>query len=366
MRSQNIGYLPKIDHLRFVAALLVFVFHLFHHQYGSWKPFPELAAYALITEGHTGVTLFFVLSGFLFMCIGLNAETIKYTEFIKNRFLRIFPLYLLFFFVAISIGRDDFLPTDIFYLFFSNLGKSPTSDFFITGAAWTISIEFTFYLVFPFLAKFVKVEGALYLLRLLLLVWLIKVAAYVVSPKSTFMFYSTLIGRFDQFLIGMLAAVAWNQHATWLKKYGGVFLGVAIALLVAALFWQAKKASFFSYPQVPKATVWIYWGTLEATLWALVVVGYLALQTAFPKLINSALIKFGECSYSFYLWHGLVIYLITYQYGAWAPTDSFKINLLANFCLMFPIAMAVSALSYYTIEKPFLALRGDYVHKSAA
>ena len=106
MKNHNLEYIPALDHLRFLAASLVFVFHAYHQTVGGWKASPELYAWGFITEGHTGVSLFFVLSGFVFMTIGLQGE-IRYAAFLKNRLLRIFPLFLLFFVIAISIGRDQ-------------------------------------------------------------------------------------------------------------------------------------------------------------------------------------------------------------------------------------------------------------------
>ena len=178
MKSSNLPYIPALDHLRLLAALLVLVFHTFHTYFGQWQPAPYAAVLGLVTEGHTGVALFFVLSGFLFMTIALQAEHIAYGAFMRNRLLRIFPLFLFFFFVAISLQRDTFRAPDALYVLFSNIGKPPTSEHFITGAAWTISVEFTFYLVFPFLARFVRAEGAAYLLRLLLLMAVVKWAAW--------------------------------------------------------------------------------------------------------------------------------------------------------------------------------------------
>ncbi len=110
MKSENISYNPRIDQIRWLAATLVFLFH-FNLEYrdlggtglnSNWL--------GLIKEGHTGVGLFFTLSGFLFMLIALNTQHIIYSEFIRNRFLRIFPLFFTIFLVATSIGRDHFLP----------------------------------------------------------------------------------------------------------------------------------------------------------------------------------------------------------------------------------------------------------------
>ncbi|WP_020586241.1 acyltransferase family protein [Desulfobacter curvatus] len=166
MLSKNISYIPRLDHLRFLAASMIFAFHIFHDFFGNWKPHPQLAGFGLITEGHTGIALFFVLSGFMFMTISYKGGNIQYGKFMHNRFLRIFPLFLFIFFLSISVGRDQFRAADVIYIFFSNLGTAPTSSTFITGAAWTISLEFTFYMVFPFLAKFTRNQGPGYLIRL--------------------------------------------------------------------------------------------------------------------------------------------------------------------------------------------------------
>src|SRR5206468_9108497 len=138
---------------------------------------------ALITEGHTGVGLFFTLSGFLFMQIALHQKTIVYGDFLRNRVLRIFPLFFTIFLVATSIGRDNFQPQDLLYLFATNLGHAPTSGTVVTGAAWTISLEFLFYLVFPFLARFALERGPRYLAGLLVLMVFFKLAAYTVNDN---------------------------------------------------------------------------------------------------------------------------------------------------------------------------------------
>jgi peptidoglycan/LPS O-acetylase OafA/YrhL len=174
MQSKNVAYIPRLDHLRFFAATIVFYFHMSHYFWLGWKPTSDNAWAGIITEGHTGVGLFFTLSGFLFMLIALGTDKIDYKKFMINRVLRIFPLFIFVFIIAISMSRDVFTGSDIFYILFSNLGKAPTSNYFITGAAWTISIEFTFYAVFPFLAMFAKDRGIKYLIALIGLILVFK------------------------------------------------------------------------------------------------------------------------------------------------------------------------------------------------
>lgn len=359
MKSSNIDYIPQIDHLRLLAAMLVIAFHVFHYYFGHWQPFPQLPVWGLVTEGHTGVALFFVLSGFIFMTISLQGRPIIYWEFLRNRCLRILPLFLVFYFVATAIGRDDFRPEDIFYLLFSNLGKAPTSDTFVTGAAWTISVEFTFYLVFPFLAYFVREQGMGYLFRLIAILAVVKLAAYGTTDRSTHMFYSTLVGRFDQFLWGMLAACIHHTWHTHLKRYGLLVFVVGSLLVFLAVGIQARHASFFLAS--PKQVAWIYWGTIEAVAWCVFILGYLNAALKFPVWLDRSLTKGGEWSYSLYFWHGMLIFLAHRYLGVLTPFGRISLDVMVNFVIVLPLILGFAALSYKTIEAPFLGLRHRYI-----
>ena len=360
-RSLNSPYLPRLDHLRLLAECLVFSFHTFHHLYGHWQPFPQWPAVGLVTEGYTGVALFFVLSGYLFMRIAAQSRQLDYRQFIRNRFLRIFPVFVFVFVLAISLGRDKFQPQDILYLFFSNLGQAPTSNSFLTGAAWTISIEFSFYLIFPFLAFFTRKQGSPYLLRLIALVLLFKVAAYTVSEQPVKLFYSTLLGRFDQFLIGMLAALVAQRFAQSLAKYANPFLLGASLLAWLTIGAQAHFASYFL--DTARQPFWIIWPTLEAIMWALFIVAYLSCSWSYPLWLERALRWGGAVSYSLYLMHGLVIYSVHYYLRFWEPGQAIW-KLLIYVPFIAALAWGLASLSYITIEQPFLQLRKRYLNSN--
>jgi peptidoglycan/LPS O-acetylase OafA/YrhL len=359
MRSLNIGYIPRLDHLRLLAALLVFGFHFYHHYLGGWQAQPQAAQWGWIVEGHTGVSLFFVLSGFMFMSIALRGGEIDYRGFMRNRFLRIWPLFLVVFFVAVSVGRDRFQPADVFYLLFTNIGNAPTSGSFITGPAWSISVEFTFYAVFPFLARFAVAQGPGYLLRLIAILLVVKIASYGVTDRSTHMFYSTLVGRFDQFLWGMLAAIAYARAGTRLARWGAWPLLAATALVWGALFLLARHASFFA--AAPKQLAWIFWGGAEAVAWATFIVCYLAAPLRMPAPIERALAAGGEWSFSFYMWHTLVIFAVHFAFGFVRLTGHTIADLALNGAAVLAATLAFARLSFTTIERPFLQMRGAYV-----
>ncbi len=357
---QSTAYVARLDHLRFVAAMLVFCFHYYHHFYGKWQARPDLWGFGWLVEGHTGVSLFFVLSGFIFMRIAMSARgAIDYLGFLRNRLLRIFPLFLFVFFIALSVTRDAFVPQNLLYAFVTNLGLSPTSSHFITGAAWTISIEFTFYLVFPFIGRFAYEQGPAYLLRLIFLLLLFKIGAYFVVERSTHMFYSTLLGRFDQFLIGMLAGLVAPRVVDVMKNMTkGVSTAVLIAfaaLILGGVELQAHYASF--YKPAAKQAAWIFWPTIEATGWAALALAYLTWAGRLPAALERAFEAGGRISYSFYLWHALLIFIVS----ALLPSAVGDRTLAL---ILFPLVLAcvwwVASLSYRTIEAPFLALRRPY------
>ncbi len=365
MRSNNLQYVPRLDHLRFAAASIVFMFHWYHHFFGHWQQGASIRGIALVTDGYTGVSLFFVLSGYLFMSIAqTSAGKIDYKTFMYNRMLRIFPLFTFIFVVALSLNRDKFQPEHLFYFFATNLGlTAPTSGHFITGAAWTISVEFSFYLVFPFLARFALAQGPAYLGRLIILLMVFKIAGYAVNERSNLMFYSTLLGRFDQFLIGMVAAQLFATHVS-LRKTSFAQLLLSIAGLLTLLEIQAHWASFLS-PQ-PKNPAWIIWPTIEAVAWASVIVAYLGWRGDLPQRATSLLEKGGEISFSLYLWHAVVIFIIERHLGLPVLSGLRAFDTGIVFLLTAALTYWISQLSFRTIEQPFLYLRKRYTPERLA
>lgn len=356
--SKNLKYNPSFDHIRFLVFFLVFSFHVFSN-YFSFGTAGKISLYTgIMTEGYTGVTLFFVLSGFLFMSIALASDHISYKGFLLNRLLRIYPLFLFIFFIAISISRDKFVASDLLYILSTNLGQPPTSLAIVTGAAWTISIEFTFYLVFPFLANFAKQRGPIYLVQAILLMFVIRLVTYAVSEQPTEIYYWTLIGRFDQFLIGMLTAQVCSRLSLT-PRLSRLVLFVGAAAIVTLVWHQGRYAGLLR-PQ-PRQPFWITWGVIEAACWAAFIVGYSNARIAWPTQVAKWLQRGGELSYSLYLTHMMAITLLLHYVGPLATGHGNPVLFLTNGALALTLTWMISALTFRVIEQPFLNMRRRYV-----
>jgi len=69
VKSSTGSHFIALDHVRALAAFLVFVWHFLHARPSVPVPFaytPSIFPFALLDEGHTGVALFMTLSGYLF------------------------------------------------------------------------------------------------------------------------------------------------------------------------------------------------------------------------------------------------------------------------------------------------------------
>lgn len=370
-------YLSRLDHLRFLAASLVVVFHYFHTKIGDIRSANPLVS--LIDEGHTGIALFMVISGFIFTVIA-GDRSVSYWGFIRNRVIRIYPLFVFAVFLQLFISTYNDQRN---YGFLQLLGwlipfrsdTVPLSPQFVQ--LWTIWVEFQFYLIFPFLLGFSRRFGARYLWGLLALLVVMRALVYLSLGSVRFIAYETIFGRLDQFLIGMLLARAWlSARATpsgqppslsplWLLPAGaGVMLGLHF-------FSLSVGFSELSSP------LWIVWPGIEAALWAAFLWAYLGARWPGPlalrQPLDRALAALGAISFSIYVMHNLVISAInarlpvpsfpvpSFLYlvpGVWGPISH---AIAAGVGVVLPLVLLVSVLTYQLIERPFMALRGGYL-----
>ena len=233
MRSANFRYLVGVDHLRGIAALVVLLYHgnqliaadysgrffdpLLDRGYTSWNPVK-----AVISEGQLGVSLFMVLSGFIFVT-GLLGRDYSVPLFFYNRLVRIFPLYV--FLIALAVGlytQTSFGALLQVLVPFAGFTPSAVTDVGIvrsTGLLWTVIVEVQFYLVFPFLMAWVDQRRFWLLARLVLLLVVLRGIALVAGDVNMGGLYFTIWGHLDEFVCGMVAAWLFRHRADAVRRW---------------------------------------------------------------------------------------------------------------------------------------------------
>jgi acyltransferase 3 len=367
MKSLNFQYLSRLDHLRFFASILV-VFHHFRGYVADAIPngFPSNSFISWFTQlwmlkGSSGVSLFLVLSAFLFTLITHAGEKkIIYHKFIYNRILRIFPLMVFLVFIVITLDRANSSPLDILRIFTLqlNTGNPMTGwghSVFPSGPIWTIAVEFQFYFLFPILMIFLSRYGAKYLLLLMLFLWFSRLIIVSLNGYDVFYnLYHSIIGRLDQFLIGIFIAVLYVRD--YFKKLSNsmnvVILFLSIFLLsfyfvIEDKLHNAILKSVFSFP-------------IEAILWGGVIVAYLNIKFPFSifNWLDKMLSYLGGLSFSIYLFHLPVGYFISNALNLGEPTSIYQSIVYS--LIRLPFIILFSVISYHAIEKPFMELRTKY------
>lgn len=360
MRSSSGEHYLALDHLRALAAFMVFMWHFLHAVAGTPVPFaqaPIVFPLALLDEGHVGVALFMTLSGYLFAKL-LHGRPIIYHRFIWNRALRLLPL-LLFVLVlrGIWICAEEGVPAALAYARSLPGGLIlPT----LPNGGWSITVEFHFYLVLPLLLLVVEksrwnvawIIGAALALR---------AGLYWKYHTVQDLAYFTIVGRIDQFTLGILAARLSVSRQTLSR----CFPWAALAFL-AFYWWFDRSGGFMRSPGYPSSNpVWIVMATLEGLFFALLIRWYDARPQAAAGCFSRWLGRVGEYSYSIYLLHMFLVFRAAqYVHTHVMDISNFYLALFGG-SLCFLLMAALAGLSYRVIELPFMRWRKVYVVKGA-
>lgn len=263
MKSKNIDYLPGVDHLRGFAALLIVAYHgvtVITYKLAYGDPFTfdhwgdaDNPLTALVLEGHTAVALFMVLSGFIF-AYGSYGKDVQYKDFIINRFVRTYPLFLVILFLGMAARPEGVTLDGVLQsvLFLANTRAAVDLTPY-TSMFWAVAVEWQFYLIFPFLLAFLNQRGVRPLLLLLVALILLRTLATALGASPRDISYWTIIGRMDQFLLGMLGGAAFQRGLigggramALVAGSGALVLAYAAALNAAGgwprdMWWKSSR-----------------------------------------------------------------------------------------------------------------------------
>ncbi|WP_406384921.1 acyltransferase family protein [Streptomyces sp. NBC_01618] len=319
-RTPGAGPAARLDSLtglRWIAAFAVFLSHV-----STLLPLPHTdAVFAL---GSSGVTFFFVLSGFVLTWTYMASDRIG--PFYGRRFARIWPMLAIGVLVPLLLQLPDApkgqANTLILMALSAGLLYQAWVPSWILGGTspvtWSLACEAFFYAIFPFAAKYTVRRSLRWLgwaaVALVLVGWGIRVWLWQLYPPQArpsftgmdgliFGTYSP-IARLWEFLLGMVAAAAVRKG--WRSPLG---VRSATALLVAGLFalWLLRDETWRLYVAFDAL------GQVTAPLYALVVVAVAQRDLAGGTswLRTKPMVALGEWSYAFYLLHFTVLFEIS-------------------------------------------------------
>lgn len=344
MRSTSGQYYAKLDHVRAVAVLLVFSWHFLNFGTPRDDPASSLPVVAFFTQGHFGVSLFMTLSGYLFAKI-LAGQDIIYGRFIWNRVIRLGPLLAVA--MAASLAKAA-LSGDVSAQLVT-LAKGFVLPVWPNGG-WSIATELHFYAILPLLLLLDRKNRNLPL-AILGVAILTRLAVYLITGDVQKLAYFTIIGRIDQFLLGIyffgVGKGLANRHKTALLVFAALALAYSGLSLLGGFYETATSA------------LWIIWPTVDAVLLGALIAYYDRSDIALPDWIGSPAAIAGQASYSFYILH--FWYFPPVAARLQNALDLSNLGLALAVCFVaFAAFVPVAWLSYRLVEQAALRYRVDY------
>jgi peptidoglycan/LPS O-acetylase OafA/YrhL len=334
------NYYPALTGVRAIAAWMVFVHHFIPVRAAS-NPF----LYNFFATFHVGVSIFFVLSGFLIYhrYQHLAKENGWFWRYVLNRFARIFPMLFLLTLLTylISDPQIDGVPGK-FVSFLLNIsllnGYSDHLKFMGIAQAWTLTVEETFYLMAPLIflmrskAQLLIVPVIAIILGLLLVS--ISGDNSLFFGDTQYMLTYTFFGRSTEFCTGIFLAMIFKNKKlhTGFNTYSGAFLILIVMLVMAVFSGELLIEAALNNLILPVCIAILFLGLLKETTW---VSGILS-----ARFFN----VLGKSSYAFYLIHiGIIQQFV-------------QAEITANPVVLFVILNVIAIGLYYLIEDPLRRL----------
>jgi len=415
--------IPSLDGVRAFACLGVVIFHLSlvtTNDLPLWNPArqPHLVS-AVAFMGDTGVTLFFLLSGFLLFLpyakalLFENATWPSARIFYLKRALRILPAYYVSLFLMILLYQPEFLRRDhlpaltLFLTLF--MDSSPLSYKQINGPFWTLAVEWQFYLLLPVLAFGIGLlvrRGSIVQRMIVLVFCLLGVAAWGIFsryegvyafqhssetlhlPRSVFNLFlffaygaqgNGLHGKFlEDFAIGMLISACYilvrsrapeSRVHTYLHRLSPFLFLIGVLWLVSIAAWKYNQSHLHTWTVFD--SLYTYYDWLGECSFA---IGYgLCMMAVFFNLTHvkrffewTPLRWIGMLSFGIYMWHLLLLrfftdhFMLPYIHG-WNRVVMYGMYWGWFFVFIVPCAF----LLFILIEKPWVRL-GDGLRSGTA
>jgi len=312
--------ITEIDGLRGIAAISVLIFH-----FTNAIQIPIL--YPVFKYGYMGVHLFFIISGFVIFMSVERSDNLK--QFIKSRFIRLYPLYWL------AIGVSVVITTLAFT--FNFIGPFPVNGVSlgqlnanltmfqhwmgvrdINGVFWTLIVELNFYILIGILIKTKKISNIILWCYGFLFIEFI----YVLTRDTNLLFYLPLIQYGHIFIVGIVFYNFYKRKQFLLSE----LILIICALIFHFLIFKPEEALIFIF---------------------MVGIFYFVVSRRLKILSLKPLVYLGSISYFLYLVHESLAYMIFNFLDKIGITGNYTRIAIALMCIF---GLVVFVTKY--VEKP--------------
>ena len=345
-RAGRIGHVVEFDGLRGYLAWWVVLFHLYQTSgINAWKSRPlELT----IGQGFGSVPIFFILSGFVIALMD-DIRQESYPSFLIRRFFRLGPVY----YMMLAIGIIEAWRSQIYGdLLWAHVAAHltmlhglipeqilPGSAYAIDFVAWSVSVEWQFYLLAPLILAISRRSAT----RTLVLLAGFGGVAYLSSH-----------GRFS-----------FGEKATVFLRGGLFAVGIGSYFIFHYVMNNLESMRKFAAYALPfgLALAWICGGPFvwPGPIWVVLFCAVQAYHAGVETLITRpirvmlslpAMVWLGKVSYCTYLCHNRIFEAIdSWNVGA-SPLVRFMVLVVVGF----PLVLAGSAALHHLVEKPGIQL----------
>ena len=363
-------FIPRLESLRGIAALMVALGHCFlvfevdglsNVAEPAWGELPGYRSWItrlllIIFNGPAAVTVFFVLSGYVLgVSLQRQPQSVKGSfAFLLRRVCRIYPVHLvalgvMIWFLATLHVHRAYVPASDVYIGWYDLELSThlmmmNAALFnneLNPVSWTLTIEMGISVAIPLMYFIVAGQSQIR-----------NVVLFVVLVGASWMLPNNQIGRFAfVFFLGlMLSRPGFDWLIARTEGMRRFVVGLSICILLAA--------------REVTRSIDMRWAILLETLSAAILIQYLvldAIRSGWVRVLDWPVVRnLGRYSFSFYLWHFIILY--------WLAAAVFKfvfVDINQQYTLTLSILLSVvsvvityhlSSMSYRWVEMPGIRL----------
>lgn len=349
MRQNETPKRKKIDSVQLLRAFAALSVMFFHYRLIIG---PSVVG-DFFNWGSIGVDLFFVISGFIMAYTTLQTPPNAYgaIKFIRNRFIRIMPVYYILLLVAFLLGGamstfhypekvTNLISAITFSVYTPDTGPLYTPGKGLFNVRWTLNYELYFYMIFSLILLSQHRAKLLVLWGLSMVVIIPALLSYDISLSTKGYMMDSVSARFLtnpiilEFIFGAMIGLLY-KHIVSIKKTYSKIIFITTLFVVAIGIYTGK----------------IHGSNVQSSLFmVLLLVAFLLENDFISKITPRFLIYIGNISFSLYLVHNTIG---NYVFSSTKNILFFQEHTVIQMVILIIPSLLVASLSYELIEVRF-------------